>query len=212
MNEIAATGAMRLVAIPRLAAQGRWRVEAMRAISEPCLLWFTKGQGRITVAGTTRGYTAHNAVFIPAGIMHGFEIGPQVFGTAVFFGRGSAGREGTPTTTPVKSAAYRKAMEKVMEGVEVTSLPLPNWLRSVPKEQLGAARTRFLIRVASLYATPIGSMTALSTALELHPHTMATLASGRESLSHLMCPRIEKLVGKSVMPRSLLNPVVFAEA
>lgn len=79
----------RLMAIPRLAAGGRWRVEAMRAISEPQLLWFTKGQGRITVAGTTRGYTAHTAVFIPAGVMHGFEVGPQVFGTAVYFGRDS---------------------------------------------------------------------------------------------------------------------------
>lgn len=78
---------MRLVAIPRLAAGGRWRVEAMRSLSEPCFLWFTKGQGRITVAGVTRGYTAHNAIFIPPGVMHGFEVGPQVFGTAVFFGR-----------------------------------------------------------------------------------------------------------------------------
>jgi AraC-like DNA-binding protein len=79
----------RLVAIPRLAAGGRWRVEAMRSISEPMLLWFTKGQGRITIAGVTRGYTAHNAIFIPAGVMHGFEVGAQVFGTAVFFGRDS---------------------------------------------------------------------------------------------------------------------------
>lgn len=81
---------LRLMAIPRLAAGGRWRVEAMRAISEPMFLWFTKGQGRITIAGVTRGYTANNAVFIPAGVMHGFEVGPQVFGTAVFFGRGSS--------------------------------------------------------------------------------------------------------------------------
>ena len=84
-----ATSPMRLAAIPRLAAGGRWRVEAMRSISEPLLLWFTKGQGRITVAGSTRGYTAMNAVFIQAGVMHGFEVGPQVFGTAVFFGRGT---------------------------------------------------------------------------------------------------------------------------
>ena len=61
----------------------------MRSLSEPCLLWFTKGQGRITVQGQTRGYTAHNAIYIPAGTMHGFEAGPQVFGTAVFFGRNS---------------------------------------------------------------------------------------------------------------------------
>jgi AraC-like DNA-binding protein len=85
-----AGGEPRLVAIPRLAAGGRWRVEAMRAISEPMLLWFTKGQGRITVAGVTRGYTANIAVFIPAGVMHGFEVGPQVFGNAVFFGKDCA--------------------------------------------------------------------------------------------------------------------------
>lgn len=78
---------LRIVAIPRLAAGGRWRVEAMRSICSPMLLWFTKGQGRITVAGQTRGYTAHNAIFIPAGTMHGFEVGPQAFGQALFFGR-----------------------------------------------------------------------------------------------------------------------------
>lgn len=80
---------LRLIPIPRLAAGGRWRVEAMRSLSEPCLLWFTKGQGRIILSGTTRGYTAHNAVFIPPGTMHGFEVGQGVFGTAVFFGRTS---------------------------------------------------------------------------------------------------------------------------
>ena len=79
--------ALRMIALPRLATGGRWRTEAMRALSEPCLLWFTRGQGRITVAGLTRGYGPNTAVFIPPGVMHGFEVGPQVFGTAVFFGR-----------------------------------------------------------------------------------------------------------------------------
>ncbi len=87
MQDLTALSQLRLVAVPRLAAGGRWRVEAMRSISEPMLLWFTKGQGRITIAGVTRGYTAHNAIFVPPGVMHGFEVGPQVFGTAVFFGR-----------------------------------------------------------------------------------------------------------------------------
>ncbi|MCX7888126.1 MAG: AraC family transcriptional regulator [Rhodobacteraceae bacterium] len=78
---------LRIVPIPRLALGGRWRVEAMRSLSEPLLLWFTRGQGRITVGGVTRGYGVHNAVFIPAGVMHGFEVGPQTFGLAVFFGQ-----------------------------------------------------------------------------------------------------------------------------
>jgi AraC family transcriptional activator of pobA len=77
---------LRLTAIPRLSGGERWRVEAMRSLDEACFLWFTKGQGRITISGQTRGYTAHNGIFIPKGVMHGFEVGAQVFGTAVFFG------------------------------------------------------------------------------------------------------------------------------
>lgn len=87
MTTDSATAQIRLVPIPTLAAGGRWRVEAMRANPEPLLLWFTKGQGRITIAGVTRGYTAHNAIFIPAAVMHGFEIGPSVFGSALFMGK-----------------------------------------------------------------------------------------------------------------------------
>lgn len=77
---------LRLTAIPRLSGGERWRVEGLRSLEEHCFLWFTKGQGRITIAGQIKGYTAHNAIFIPKGVMHGFDVGAQVFGTAVFFG------------------------------------------------------------------------------------------------------------------------------
>ncbi|MDP1670222.1 AraC family transcriptional regulator [Phaeovulum sp.] len=79
---------IRIVPIQRLAAGGRWRIEAMRALSEPVLMWFTRGQGRITLGGVTRGYGTHNAVFIPAGVMHGFELGAQTAGIALYFGSG----------------------------------------------------------------------------------------------------------------------------
>ncbi|GAB4267197.1 MAG: helix-turn-helix domain-containing protein [Pararhodobacter sp.] len=78
---------LRLTPISRLAAGGRWRVEAMRSLREPVLLWFTQGQGRITVAGTTRGYGPNHAIYLPPGVMHGFEIAPRVQGSVVFFGR-----------------------------------------------------------------------------------------------------------------------------
>lgn len=78
---------LRLTPISRLAAGGRWRVEAMRSMREPVLYWFTQGQGRITVAGATRGYGPNNAVFVPPGVMHGFEAVPRVQGTVIFFGR-----------------------------------------------------------------------------------------------------------------------------
>jgi AraC-like DNA-binding protein len=79
----------RIVPIARLAQGGRWRVEAMRALSEPCFLWFTRGQGRITMGGVTRGYGPYSAAFLPAGVMHGFEISSQTTGLAVFFGKNS---------------------------------------------------------------------------------------------------------------------------
>lgn len=76
---------IRLVPFARLTQGSRWRAEAMRSYSAPQLLWITKGQGRITVGGVTRGYGAHNAIFIPPNTMHGLEMTSQVFGTAVIF-------------------------------------------------------------------------------------------------------------------------------
>lgn len=75
----------RVVPLARFAQGGRWRTAAMRSYSQPVLIWFTRGQGRITISGITRGYGAHNAVFIPANTMHGFEMSGQVFGSIVFF-------------------------------------------------------------------------------------------------------------------------------
>ena len=75
----------RVVALPQFARGGRWRTEAMRSYAQPMLIWFTKGQGRITISGITRGYGAHNAIFLPSGTMHGFDMLGQVFGTVVFF-------------------------------------------------------------------------------------------------------------------------------
>ena len=82
--------AFRVVALQRLAQGGRGRTEAMRAYGAPMLIWFTRGQGRITVAGVTAGFGPHNAVFLPAGTMHGFEAASAVYGTAVFFPRGTS--------------------------------------------------------------------------------------------------------------------------
>lgn len=81
----------RIEALHRLVQGGRWRVEAMRGYPRPVLLWFTRGQGRITIAGKTRGYGPHNAIFLPEGTMHGFDMMGQVFGTIVHFPRALSG-------------------------------------------------------------------------------------------------------------------------
>lgn len=77
----------RILPLQRFAQGGRWRTEAMRSYSAPVLYWFTRGQGRITISGATRGYGPHNAVLLPAGTMHGFDMMGQVMGSALFFPR-----------------------------------------------------------------------------------------------------------------------------
>ncbi|RVT85431.1 AraC family transcriptional regulator [Rhodobacteraceae bacterium CCMM004] len=79
--------AFRIDALSGLAQGGRWRTEAMRSYGHPVLYWFTRGQGRITVQGVTRGYGPHNAVLLPARIMHGFETMGQVSGAMLSFPR-----------------------------------------------------------------------------------------------------------------------------
>ena len=78
----------RVLPLARLAKGGRWRTEAMRSYGAPVLLWFTRGQGRITVNGKTAGYNAHNCIYVPAGTMHGFEMNNQVAGMIVVFPAG----------------------------------------------------------------------------------------------------------------------------
>ncbi len=110
---------LRMVPIPRLAAGGRWRVEAMRSLSEPLLLWFTRGQGRITVGGVTRGYGTHNAVFIPAGVMHGFEVGPQTYGMALFFGHDAGvALPAAPQHLRIRDAQPQAELTMVLDSIQ----------------------------------------------------------------------------------------------
>ncbi len=84
INQALKTRRFRVETLPRVTPDTRWRTEAMRSYAQPLLLWFTRGQGRITVAGVTQGFGAHHAVFLPANTMHGYEMSGQVFGTCVF--------------------------------------------------------------------------------------------------------------------------------
>ena len=72
-----------VTSISRKSQGGRWRTEAMRSYDRPVLIWFTRGQGRITISGRSGGYSAHSAVFLPAGTMHGFTVTPAVLGSVV---------------------------------------------------------------------------------------------------------------------------------
>ena len=64
----------RVLSLQRMAQGERWRTEAMRSYGRPVLLWFTRGQGSVTISGTTRGYGPHHAIVRPAGTMHGLAM------------------------------------------------------------------------------------------------------------------------------------------
>lgn len=65
------------------AQASKWRTEAMRSHRHPVILWFTRGQGRITVAGTTRGFGPNNLIFLPPRSMYGYEPTGQIIGAMV---------------------------------------------------------------------------------------------------------------------------------
>jgi hypothetical protein len=83
---------LKAVSLKHLARESRMGLEAPRAYLVPVLFWITHGQGRFMVDTTVRGYTAHNAIYLPANTPHACEIGARTQGSAVFFG----GRDGLP--------------------------------------------------------------------------------------------------------------------
>lgn len=230
MNDISSLDQLRIVPIPRLAAGGRWRVEAMRAISEPMFLWFTKGQGRITISGVTRGYTAHNAVFIPPGVMHGFEVGPQVFGTAVFFGRDTTVTlPETPQHLRIREVHAQQEVNVILDSIqrEIDSdVPahdratrhylglLGVWLerqsvRAAPEQPKPDAARRLVARYTALLeqefrkGTGVGEFAAALGVTPTHLTRCCRIACGRSAIEVLQDRRIfeaRKLLAETRMP------------
>lgn len=83
---------LKAVSLGHIARESRMGLEAPRSYLVPVLFWITSGQGRIMLDGTVRGFTAHNAIYLPANTPHACEVGPRLQGSVVFFG----GRDGLP--------------------------------------------------------------------------------------------------------------------
>lgn len=118
----------RVLPLARLAKGGRWRTEAMRSYGAPVLLWFTRGQGRITINGKTSGYTAHNAVYIPSGTMHGFEMNAAVHGMIVVFPAGvedSLALPEEPVHLRLSDAEQHIELNKLIDAIQ-TELESPS--------------------------------------------------------------------------------------
>lgn len=108
-----------LTAIAQNATQGRWRTEAMRSHTSPRLIFVGRGQGRITIAGLTRGYGANNLIYIPPNTMYGFEVGPTVFGQMLTIPHAMATDwPAAPTHLRVRDVVAQKELAALLDGLE----------------------------------------------------------------------------------------------
>lgn len=55
------------------------RIDELRSHSDGRLLLFTKGQGRITIAGLTHGFGPYNLIYLPAQTLYSLDLGPNIF-------------------------------------------------------------------------------------------------------------------------------------
>ena len=89
----------------------------------------------------------------------------------------------------------------------------PMWLTAPregddPGNDLGRARTRFLLRVAALHATQEGTLSALSSRLGLARGTIPNYAVMGATLTPDLATEIEKLT-QGVCSRHFFRPDVF---
>ncbi len=69
-----------VVSLGKLRLQDAWRLELLHSQPHPRLYWITRGQGRVTIRGITRGYGPNTAIFLPPGTQLALELSPQLQG------------------------------------------------------------------------------------------------------------------------------------
>ncbi len=108
-----------ITSITRFAQGGKWRTEAMRSYDRPLLIWITRGQGRMTVAGQSGGYSPHNALFLPAGTMHGFSVNNLVLGQILWLPKVEAADwPSEPVHLRLREAHLQREMTSMIGTIE----------------------------------------------------------------------------------------------
>ncbi|QFS83314.1 Bifunctional transcriptional activator/DNA repair enzyme AdaA [Roseivivax sp. THAF40] len=60
-----------------------WRLRDLHDREDDLVIWITRGQGLVNIAGVRRGFGAHNALILPAGTLMALELGPQALAQVV---------------------------------------------------------------------------------------------------------------------------------
>ena len=70
----------RITSLGKLRMKDAWRLELLHSQPLHRLYWITRGQGRVTLRGITRGYGQNTAIFLPAGTQMAIELPAQLQG------------------------------------------------------------------------------------------------------------------------------------
>lgn len=87
--------------------------------------------------------------------------------------------------------------------------PVPTWISSADAAEKTTESRLFYIRLAALYATPNGSLPALSKAIGRSENLLTGIYAHKRKLQVRDAIRIEALVGRNVVTREMLCPEVF---
>lgn len=110
---------LRILPISKLANAPKWQLETLRALREPVLFWFTSGQGRITISGSTRGFHPHNAVYLPPGTMFGFQAMTRVQGVALHLGDPTGlDLPDAPLHLRLRDAAHHSEVAQIIDAIQ----------------------------------------------------------------------------------------------
>jgi len=98
------------------------------------------------------------------------------------------------------------------------SISTPAWIDSLPDAEQTSARRTFFLRLAALYATPDGTLRALSIAIGRNPNYLSAICqSERKPAPGLLTDvkdviAVENLVGRRIINREMLRPDLFVVA
>lgn len=110
---------LRIVPISKLTAAPKWQLETLRALREPVFFWFTAGQGRITLGGSTRGVHPHNAIYIPPGTMYGFQAMTRTQGVALHMGDPTGlDLPETPLHLRLRDGSQHAEVAQIMDAIQ----------------------------------------------------------------------------------------------
>lgn len=93
------------------------------------------------------------------------------------------------------------------------TITIPTWLEMLPAKERARAKAKFLLKVASVMATPQGSIPALSERIGMHRNSLsAMLSQGAldNGIPVNIIKAIEKAIGMGVIPREIMNPEVYS--